>query len=227
MSVRPGSKFQAYFYRPFRLMLRAPSLWNLLRLPVRASDVSDWRGDEHVCWNSPFLRSGYRRGQCDSDLYPLLQRATLNDGTATAKLIAFEHAHPVPPLAPSGRCVVPSNSSIGQTTTPGRLKKTELGQEVQCDPFAAQSGSNTHQTPHRPYYDPAALWPTRLQPFRAAPPQWAFSAWGAPVGTRGHTVRRKSTSAPWRRRPRDRRERSTLVGHTYQYGLEGWRVPLE
>src|ERR1039458_10008288 len=115
-----------------------------------ASDVSDWRGDEHVCWNSPFLRSGYRRGQCDSDLYPLLQRATLNDGTATAKLIAFEHAHPVPPLAPSGRCVVPSNSSIGQTTTPGRLKKTELGQEVQCDPFAAQSRSNTHQTPHRP-----------------------------------------------------------------------------
>src|ERR1039457_2751776 len=177
-------------------MLRAQSLWNLLSLPVRASDVSDWRGDEHVCWNSPFLRSGYRRGQCDSDLYPLLQRATLNDGTATAKLIAFEHAHPVPPLAPSGRCVVPSNSSIGQTTTPGRLKKTELGQEVQCDPFAAQSGSNTHQTPHRPYYDPAVLWPTRLQPFRAASRSgrfrpgarpWAPAATLVAVGTAGAT----------------------------------------
>src|ERR1022692_4722308 len=186
-------------------MLRAQSLWNLLRLPVRASDVSDWRGDEHVCWNSPFLRSGYRQGQCDSDLYPLLQRATLNDGTATAKLIAFEHAHPVPPLAPTGRCVVPSNSSIGQTTTPGRLKKTELGQEVQCDPFAAQSGSNTHQTPHRPYYDPAVLWPTRLLPFRAASPQWAFSAWGAPLGTGGNIGR-------GRRRRRNVGERGATGG---------------
>src|ERR1039457_7185651 len=192
-------------------MLRAQSLWNLLSLPVRASDVSDWRGDEHVCWNSPFLRSGYRRGQCDSDLYPLLQRATLNDGTATAKLIAFEHAHPVPPLAPSGRCVVPSNSSIGQTTTPGRLKKTELGQEVQCDPFAAQSGSNTHQTPHRPYYDPAVLWPTRLTALPRRVPAVGVFGLGRALG---HRRQHWSREAP----PAQR-------GRTWRDGWRLWRAP--